>query len=210
MANIKQISNINIKQNNRMVHTTASLRRDVRQMIKQANQIIYETGESSLTQSNIKYYLKGFHSTAKGGITSDISSERLTKAQAQTLYNRLANFINADTQSYAYKEYESKQFKRTKNKIRKTLRDVYGKRYSDEQINELFAVKEMFPELFDGEDAFYLSVIQGARQQGKKGKSLIDIIAREKYKLEQSGEPYEIGQLKENIIKSARIKSIKP
>lgn len=210
MANIKQITNINIKHNNRMVHTTSSLRKDVRLLIKQANQIIYETGDSLSTQNNIKYFLKGFHTTTRGGITSNISTERLTKAQAQTLYNRLSMFINADTQSFAYKEYESKQFKRTKNKIRKTLRDTYGKRYSDEEIDELFKVKEMFPELFDGNDAFYLEVIQGARQQGKKGKSLLETIASEKYKLEQSGKPYEIGELKKAIIKKANIKSVKP
>lgn len=210
MANIKQISNINIKQNKRMVHTTASLRRDVRQMIKQANQIIYETGESSLTQNNMKYFLKGFHTTAKGGITSDISTERLTKAQAQTLYNRLANFINTDTQSYRYLEYEQKQYTDTKEKIRRTFRKDYGKRYKDEDIDELFKIKEMFPELFDGEDAFYLSVVQGAHQQNLKGKSLLDTILEEKYKLEQSGKPYELGELKDAVIKKARIKSIKP
>lgn len=210
MARVEQITKLNIKQNNRLVHTTSSLRHDVRELIKQANQIIYETGDLSTTQNNIKYFLRDFHLTSKGGITSDIASSRLTKAQAQTLYNRLANFINADTESYRYKEYESKQFTRTKNKIRKTLRDVYGKRYSDAEIDELFKVKEMFPELFDGEDAFYLSVIQGARQQGKKGKSLLETIAEEKYKLEQRGVPYEIGDLKKAIIKSARIKDIKP
>lgn len=210
MNNIITISDLNKKIDRKYVHTTASLRRDVRTLIKQANQIIYESGDSKKMQKNIDYFLRDFHKTTRGGITSNISTEHLTKKQARRLYNELSNFIGADDESKTYKKYEKKHRADVYKKIQETMKDSYDTDVSYEDIDELFAIKDMYPELFNNEDAFYLSIIEGARTEGKKGRSIMQTVVDVKKEFKESGIPYTDSDIKTEIIKRANIKDLKP
>lgn len=137
--------------------TVQELRKGIRELTKQANVILYEGGKN--TQSNREYFLRGFHDTRTGGITSDVRVNFLNKAQAKLLYNQLASFINADTESQSYKEYLDKVRAKSVKTMKETLRNKYDVEMSDADIEELFAIKEQFPELFESDANFYKEVL---------------------------------------------------
>lgn len=183
-------------------NTTASMRKQVREMIKQANRVIYESGYDN----NAKYFLgREFHQTKSGGITSNIRSERLTKSQAKLLYNQLASFINADESSTDYKKWEKEQRTQAMKRMRNTMKKMYGVSYSDSDMRELFALKEQFPELFETDENFYLVMLDMSRTSRKANKqSIMDSFLQAKRELKASGQPWTNEDLKRLAFEKAQ------
>lgn len=183
-------------------NTTASMRKQVRELVKQANRVIYESGYDN----NASYFLgREFHQTKSGGITSNIRTERLTKTQAKLLYNQLASFINADESSTDYKKWEKQTRTKAMKRMRSTMRKMYGLNYSDSDMRELFALKESFPELFETDSAFYLKMLDMSRSSRKAQKqSILDSFLQAKKELMQSGQPWTTEDLKRLAMEKAQ------
>ena len=177
--------------------TVAQLRKDVRQLQKEVNKVLYETGDNMTPYK--EYFLKDTHDKRVGGITTNKGVHLMNKAELVNMYNRMANFVNADTSSTYYKNWVAEKDKQNIKKMKKTFREM-GYNLNDEQISQYFEVKNMFPEIF-GQDEFYKEVLSIGREFGRKedGKRVIDTVIQAKNEIDRSGQPYDNEMLKEKI-----------
>ena len=128
-------------------YTVQGLRGDVRQLIKEANRIIYELDESKKAgyMRRIAQDLaesQHINVNKSGEVFTQTKVKYMRKAQLQTLYNELTAFIEADKQSASYarklagrKEHMRRETQRTmKKKLTKqeyqTMLDIFDE-YED-------------------------------------------------------------------------------
>lgn len=123
-------------------YTVQGLRGDVRQLIKEANRIIYELDESKKAgyMRRIAQDLaesQHINVSKSGEVFTQTKVKYMRKGQLQTLYNELTAFIEADKQSASYarklagrKEHMRRETQRTmKKKLTKqeyqTMLDIF-------------------------------------------------------------------------------------
>lgn len=184
-------------------HTVKQLRKDVAEMIKVANKINLESGDSELNKGNVDYFLKDFHTNTRGGFSADFNYQHRGKTELRTLYNQLAHYINADVDS-------SVEEQRQKVGAEKFVAYVNGFDPEDERnitledAQEMFDLKAEMPELFDSQDWFYQDVVVAysdrRNAKGQIPQSVVDIALQEKRKLMRKNKAYTPQQLKKNII----------
>lgn len=190
------------------------LRKEVRSLIKSANAILVENEYTNI--QNARYFLRDLHITSRGGVTTNKGTERLSKAESMTAIKQLANFINADQTSQSYKEYEKSQ----RTKSMQKARDTYNERHrhelgnmTDEDWNEMFSIKEEFPELFEADALFYLEVMKTSKAVRRKGgdtrPSLMQSFIDAKRELQASGNAWTPADLKALAIQKAQEKGIR-
>lgn len=183
-------TDIDKKVNGHVKFTTHQMRSDVRELIRQTNAILSEGHKQNIT--NASYFLRDFHIDKKGKIHPNIKVEYMNKRQTLRYYNELRNFIQADTYSTSFEKWRKKSKGDAITKARKTIRERYGKRYSDEDIVNLINLKSKHPELFDRND-LYLDVLNQTRFNRKRdiqSKTLSDLYDDAKYYAQTSGKAY--------------------
>lgn len=183
-------------------HTVKQMRKDVAQMIKIANRINAESGSSEINLDNINYFLgNDFRINKRGGFSANFNYYHSGKPQLRSIYNRLAQYINADVDSSIAVEKE----KRASEKF-----IAYVNGFDPEDTNNItpedaqimYDLKDSMPELFDGQNWFYMDLPIAVSKLDKKPNSVLEIALSEKKKLMHRNKSYTQADLRKNIIKA--------
>lgn len=157
-------------------YTVQGLRGDVRQLIKEANRIIYELDESKKAgyMRRIAQDLaesQHINVSKSGEVFTQTKVKYMRKGQLQTLYNELTAFIEADKQSATY----AKRLAGRKNTMRKKTASAIGKKITTAQYNKMLDLWDEYGEYM--EEYGYremLDLIQNRSNKNKSAKNIIE------------------------------------
>ena len=157
-------------------YTVQGLRGDVRQLIKEANRIIYELDESKKAgyMRRIAQDLaesQHINVSKSGEVFTQTKVKYMRKGQLQTLYNELTAFIEADKQSATY----AKRLAGRKNTMRKKTAAAIGKNITKDQYNKMLDLWDEYGEYM--EEYGYremLDLIQNRSNKNKSAKNIIE------------------------------------
>ena len=157
-------------------YTVQGLRGEVRQLIKEANRIIYELDESKKAgyMKRIAQDLaeSGHINVNKSGeVFTQTKVKYMRKGQLQTLYNELTAFIEADKQSASY----ARKLAGRKNTMRKKTAAAIGKKITAAQYNKMLDLWDEYGEYM--EEYGYremLDLVQNRSNKNKSAKNIID------------------------------------
>ena len=156
-------------------YTVQGLRGEVRQLIKEANRIIYELDESKkagymrriaqdLAQS------QHINVNKSGEVFTQTKVKYMRKGQLQTLYNELNAFIEADKQSATY----AKRLAGRKDTMRKKTAAAIGKKITKAQYNKMLDLWDEYGEYM--EEYGYREMLDLVQNRSNKNKSAKNII----------------------------------
>ena len=157
-------------------YTVQGLRREVRDLIKQANRIIYELDESKKAgyMRRIAQDLaesQHINVSKSGEVFTQTKVKYMRKGQLQTLYNELNAFIEADRQSASY----AKRLAGRKNSMRKKTAAAIGKKITAVQYNKMLDLWDEYGEYM--EEYGYremLDLIQNKDNKHKSAKNIVE------------------------------------
>lgn len=157
-------------------YTVQGLRGEVRQLIKEANRIIYELDESKKAgyMRRIAQDLaesQHINVSKSGEVFTQTKVKYMRKGQLQTLYNELTAFIEADKQSATY----AKRLAGRKNTMRKKTASAIGKKITTAQYNKMLDLWDEYGEYM--EEYGYremLDLIQNRSNKNKSAKNIIE------------------------------------
>ena len=157
-------------------YTVQSLRGEVRQLIKEANRIIYELDESKKAgyMRQIAQDLAESHhiSTSKSGeVFTQTKVKYMRKGRLQTVYNELSAFIEADKQSIEY----AKRVAGRKDTMRKKTAKTIGKNITKAQYQTWLDIWDDYEDYM--EEYGYremLDIIKRKENKGKEAKNIIE------------------------------------
>lgn len=157
-------------------YTVQGLRGDVRQLIKEANRIIYELDESKKAgyMRRIAQDLaesQHINVSKSGEVFTQTKVKYMRKGQLQTLYNELTAFIEADKQSATY----AKRLAGRKDTMRKKTAAAIGKKITKAQYNKMLDLWDEYGEYM--EEYGYremLDLIQNRSNKNKSAKNIIE------------------------------------
>ena len=157
-------------------YTVQGLRGNVRQLIKEANRIIYELDESKkagymrrIAQDLAESQHINVNKT--GEVFTQTKVKYMRKAQLQTLYNELTAFIEADKQSPTY----ARRLAGRKDTMRKKTAAAIGKKITTAQYNKMLDLWDEYGESM--EEYGYremLDLIQNRSNKNKSAKNIIE------------------------------------
>lgn len=156
-------------------YTVQGLRGDVRQLIKEANRIIYELDESKKAgyMRRIAQDLaesQHINVSKSGEVFTQTKVKYMRKGQLQTLYNELTAFIEADKQSATY----AKRLAGRKNTMRKKTAAAIGKKITAAQYNKMLDLWDEYGEYM--EEYGYREMLDLVQNRSNKNKSAKNII----------------------------------
>lgn len=185
MKGLENMSQVNLIDSKTKI-TTYELRREIARLIKQANAVNFEMGDSKLNTQNRNYFLRDFRvSTRSGGFVSNINYYHRGKRDLISLHNQLAQYINADTQSKTHRAYMDKREKQIVKKFKATMKKEYGITITDRDIAEYVELKEMYPELFESDFEFYKNLLEILSTDKKDERSVMQVLSDLKVELQQ-------------------------
>ena len=157
-------------------YTVQGLRGDVRQLIKEANRIIYELDESKKAgyMRRIAQDLaesQHVNVSKSGEVFTQTKVKYMRKGQLQTLYNELTAFIEADKQSPTY----ARRLAGRKDTMRKKTAAAIGKKITKAQYNKMLDLWDEYGEYM--EEYGYremLDLIQNRSNKNKSAKNIIE------------------------------------
>lgn len=157
-------------------YTVQGLRGDVRQLIKEANRIIYELDESKKAgyMRRIAQDLaesQHINVSKSGEVFTQTKVKYMRKGQLQTLYNELTAFIEADKQSPTY----ARRLAGRKDTMRKKTTAAIGKKITKAQYNKMLDLWDEYGEYM--EEYGYremLDLIQNRSNKNKSAKNIIE------------------------------------
>ena len=157
-------------------YTVQGLRGDVRQLIKEANRIIYELDESKKAgyMRRIAQDLaesQHINVSKSGEVFTQTKVKYMRKGQLQTLYNELTAFIEADKQSPTY----ARRLAGRKDTMRKKTAAAIGKKITKAQYNKMLDLWDEYGEYM--EEYGYremLDLIQNRSNKNKSAKNIIE------------------------------------
>lgn len=157
-------------------YTVQGLRGDVRQLIKEANRIIYELDESKKAgyMRRIAQDLaesQHINVSKSGEVFTQTKVKYMRKGQLQTLYNELTAFIEADKQSPTY----ARRLAGRKDTMRKMTAAAIGKKITKAQYNKMLDLWDEYGEYM--EEYGYremLDLIQNRSNKNKSAKNIIE------------------------------------
>lgn len=156
--------------------TVQGLRGEVRQLIKEANRIIYELDESKKAgyMRRIAQDLaesQHVNVSKSGEVFTQTKVKYMRKGQLQTLYNELTAFIEADKQSASY----ARRLAGRKDTMRKKTAAAIGKKITKAQYNKMLDLWDEYGEYM--EEYGYremLDLIQNRSNKNKSAKNIIE------------------------------------
>lgn len=157
-------------------YTVQGLRGEVRQLIKEANKIIYELDESKKAgyMRRIAQDLaesQHVNVSKSGEVFTQTKVKYMRKGQLQTLFNELTAFIEADRQSPTY----AKRLAGRKDTMRKKTAAAIGKKITKAQYNKMLDLWDEYGEYM--EEYGYremLDLIQNRSNKNKSAKNIIE------------------------------------
>lgn len=157
-------------------YTVRGLRGEVRQLIKEANKIIYELDESKKAgyMRRIAQDLaesQHINVSKSGEVFTQTKVKYMRKGQLQTLYNELTAFIEADKQSATY----ARRLAGRKDTMRKKTAAAIGKKITKAQYNKMLDLWDEYGEYM--EEYGYremLDLIQNRSNKNKSAKNIIE------------------------------------
>ena len=157
-------------------YTVQGLRGEVRQLIKEANRIIYELDESKKAgyMRRIAQDLaesQHVNVSKSGEVFTQTKVKYMRKGQLQTLYNELTAFIEADKQSPTY----ARRLAGRKDTMRKKTAAAIGKKITKAQYNKMLDLWDEYGEYM--EEYGYremLDLIQNRSNKNKSAKNIIE------------------------------------
>lgn len=157
-------------------YTVQGLRGEVRQLIKEANRIIYELDESKKAgyMRRIAQDLaesQHINVSKSGEVFTQTKVKYMRKGQLQTLYNELTAFIEADKQSASY----ARRLAGRKDTMRKKTAAAIGKKITKAQYNKMLDLWDEYGEYM--EEYGYremLDLIQNRSNKNKSAKNIIE------------------------------------
>lgn len=157
-------------------YTVQGLRGEVRQLIKEANKIIYELDESKKAgyMKRIAQDLaesQHINVSKSGEVFTQTKVKYMRKGQLQTLYNELTAFIEADKQSATY----ARRLAGRKDTMRKKTAAAIGKKITKAQYNKMLDLWDEYGEYM--EEYGYremLDLIQNRSNKNKSAKNIIE------------------------------------
>ena len=157
-------------------YTVQGLRGDVRQLIKEANRIIYELDESKKAgyMRRIAQDLaesQHINVSKSGEVFTQTKVKYMRKGQLQTLFNELTAFIEADKQSATY----ARRLAGRKDTMRKKTAAAIGKKITKAQYNKMLDLWDEYGEYM--EEYGYremLDLIQNRSNKNKSAKNIIE------------------------------------
>lgn len=157
-------------------YTVQGLRGEVRQLIKEANRIIYELDESKKAgyMRRIAQDLaesQHVNVSKSGEVFTQTKVKYMRKGQLQTLYNELTAFIEADKQSASY----ARKLAGRKDTMRKKTAAAIGKKITAAQYNKMLDLWDEYGEYM--EEYGYremLDLIQNRSNKNKSAKNIIE------------------------------------
>lgn len=157
-------------------YTVQGLRGEVRQLIKEANKIIYELDESKKAgyMRRIAQDLaesQHVNVSKSGEVFTQTKVKYMRKGQLQTLYNELTAFIEADRQSPTY----ARRLAGRKDTMRKKTAAAIGKKITKAQYNKMLDLWDEYGEYM--EEYGYremLDLIQNRSNKNKSAKNIIE------------------------------------
>lgn len=157
-------------------YTVQGLRGEVRQLIKEANRIIYELDESKKAgyMRRIAQDLaesQHINVNKSGEVFTQTKVKYMRKGQLQTLYNELTAFIEADKQSPTY----ARRLAGRKDTMRKKTAAAIGKKITKDQYNKMLDLWDEYGEYM--EEYGYremLDLIQNRSNKNKSAKNIIE------------------------------------
>ena len=169
-------------------YTVQGLRSEVRQLIKEANRIIYELDESKKAgyMKRIAQDLAAsshINVSSTGDVFTQTKVKYMRKGQLQTLYNELTAFIEADKQSISY----AQKLAGKKERARKKTREAMGlKRLTKQEYQTML---DIFDEYEDYMDTYGYGEITNLikERKGKSSKNIITEIDEAVKTLQDSG-----------------------
>lgn len=155
--------------------TVQGLRGEVRQLIKEANRIIYELDESKKAgyMRRIAQDLaesQHVNVSKSGEVFTQTKVKYMRKVQLQTLYNELTAFIEADRQSATY----ARRLAGRKDTMRKKTAAAIGKKITKEQYNKMLDLWDEYGEYM--EEYGYREMLDLIQNRSNKNKSAKNII----------------------------------
>lgn len=156
-------------------YTVQGLRGEVRQLIKEANRIIYELDESKkagyMKQIAEDLAASSHVNVSKSGeVFTQTKVKYMRKGQLQTLYNELTAFIDADRQSIEY----AKKLAGRKETMRKKTAKTIGKSITKAQYQTWLDIWDEYEDYMT--DYGYREMLDLVKQKDNKGKSAKNII----------------------------------
>ena len=156
-------------------YTVQGLRSEVRQLIKEANRIIYELDESKKAgyMKKIAQDLAESHhiTTNKAGeVFTQTNVKYMRKGRLQTVYNELTAFIEADKQSIEY----AKRLAGRKDTMRKKTAKAIGKTITKEQYQTWLDIWDDYEDYM--EEYGYREMLDVVKRKDNKGKDAKTII----------------------------------
>lgn len=157
-------------------YTVQGLRGEVRQLIKEANRIIYELDESKKAgyMRRIAQDLaesQHVNVSRSGEVFTQTKVKYMRKGQLQTLYNELTAFIESDKQSASY----ARRLAGRKDTMRKKTAAAIGKKITKAQYNKMLDLWDEYGEYM--EEYGYremLDLIQNRSNKNKSAKNIIE------------------------------------
>lgn len=156
-------------------YTVQGLRGEVRQLIKEANRIIYELDESKKAgyMSKIAQDIaesQHINVNRSGTAFTQTKVKYMRKVQLQTLYNELTAFIEADKQSIQY----AKRLAGRKETMRKKTAKAIGKSITKKQYDTWLDIWDEYEDYM--EDYGYREMLDLVKQKDNKNKDAKNII----------------------------------
>ena len=156
-------------------YTVQGLRGDVRQLIKEANRIIYELDESKKAgyMRRIAQDLaesQHINVSKSGEVFTQTKVKYMRKGQLQTLYNELTAFIEADKQSATY----ARRLVGRKDTMRKKTAETIGKSITKKQYNTWLDIWDEYEDYM--EDYGYREMLDLVKQKDNKNKDAKNIV----------------------------------
>ena len=168
-------------------YTVQGLRGDVRQLIKEANRIIYELDESKKAgyMRRIAQDLaesQHVNVSKSGEVFTQTKVKYMRKGQLQTLYNELTAFIEADKQSATY----ARRLAGRKEHMRRETQRTMKKKLTKEEYQTML---DIFDEYEDYMDTYGYGEITDLikERKGKNSKNIIMEIDEAVKTLQDSG-----------------------
>lgn len=168
-------------------YTVQGLRGEVRQLIKEANRIIYELDESKKAgyMRRIAQDLaesQHINVNKSGEVFTQTKVKYMRKGQLQTLYNELTAFIEADKQSASY----ARKLAGRKEHMRKETQRTMKKKLTKEEYQTML---DIFDEYEDYMDTYGYGEITDLikERKGKNSKNIIMEIDEAVKTLQDSG-----------------------
>ena len=156
-------------------YTVQSLRGEVRQLIKEANRIIYELDESKKA-GYMKQIAQDLAASShvnvnkSGEVFTQTKVKYMRKGQLQTLYNELTAFIDADRQSIEY----AKKLAGRKESMRKKIAKAIGKSITKKQYDTWLDIWDEYEDYM--EEYGYREMLDLVKQKDNKNKNAKNII----------------------------------